>query len=336
MSCASSGTSRGCRSGKIKREIREQTICCLRVRSPSIRRSSPSSSSRSASARTSSPGVNAGQVYVRNYPEGNLGAHLFGFVSEINEEQLKEPTFDGLDPGDRIGATGIEAQYDSVLRGRSGATRVQVDAFGEPRGKELSSVEPKAGESLVLTLDEKIQRAGEDALASYGLPGAFVVMRVDDGAILGMGSNPDLRSEHLHAAGLDQIDRGPRRRRDGAADEPGDPVGLRDGLDVQAGHRDRGPPGGVDHAGGGDQRRRVHHRRHSGVRERRTGFERAGEHDRLAAGVLRRLLLPAGTGARERRPGGPAEVGDQLRLRQRHRHRPPGRGLGSRAHAGAS
>jgi penicillin-binding protein 2 len=139
------------------------------------------------------PGVTADQVYVRDYPEGRLGAHLFGYVSEINEDQLKEPAYDGIDPGDRIGATGLEAQYDSVLRGRNGATRVQVDALGEPRGKELSSVEPKAGDNLVLTLDEKIQRAGEQALLDWGggLPGAFAVMNVDDGSILGMGSYPD-------------------------------------------------------------------------------------------------------------------------------------------------
>lgn len=180
----------GMSMGRIKREIREQTNLLPSSPVTLDQEVKPELVFSLRERQDEFPGVNAGQVYVRNYPEGNLGAHLFGFVSEINEEQLKEPTFDGLDPGDRIGATGIEAQYDSVLRGRSGATRVQVDAFGEPRGKELSSVEPKAGESLVLTLDEKVQRAGEDALASYGLPGAFVVMRVDDGAILGMGSYP--------------------------------------------------------------------------------------------------------------------------------------------------
>ncbi|MBA2523117.1 MAG: penicillin-binding protein 2 [Solirubrobacterales bacterium] len=136
------------------------------------------------------PGITAEQVYVRNYPEGTLGAHLFGFVSEVGPEQLKEPAYDGLDPGDRIGASGLESQYDNVLRGRGGAVRVQVDASGEPRGRELSRVEPQAGDNLVLTLDEKVQRAGEAAISQFGLPAAFVAMKVSDGSILGMGSYP--------------------------------------------------------------------------------------------------------------------------------------------------
>lgn len=136
------------------------------------------------------PGVTAGQVSVRRYPEGALGSHLFGYVAEIGEEQLEEPAYEGLDPGDRIGATGLEAQYDNILRGRNGAIRVQVDAMGEPRGRELSRIEPVPGDNLVLTLDEKVQKAGEAAIGSYGLPGAFVAMDVRDGSILGMGSYP--------------------------------------------------------------------------------------------------------------------------------------------------
>jgi penicillin-binding protein 2 len=136
------------------------------------------------------PGVTASQVYVRDYPKGTLGAHLFGYVSEIGPEQLEEPAYDGLEPGDRIGATGLELQYDPILRGRNGAVRVQVDAEGQPRGQELSRVEPEPGDNLKLTLDAKVQSAGESALAERGLPGAFVAMDVNDGSVLGMGSAP--------------------------------------------------------------------------------------------------------------------------------------------------
>ena len=136
------------------------------------------------------PGVTASQVYVREYPNGTLGAQLFGYVSEIGPDQLKEPAYEGLEPGDRIGATGLESQYDPILRGRNGAIRVQVDASGKPSGRELSRIEPEAGDNLKLTLDEKVQATGESALASSGLPGAFVAMNVRDGSILGMGSAP--------------------------------------------------------------------------------------------------------------------------------------------------
>jgi penicillin-binding protein 2 len=136
------------------------------------------------------PGVTASQQYVRDYPDGTLGAHMFGFVSEIGPDQLDEPAYEGLEPGDRIGATGLESQYDSLLRGKNGEVKVPVDAFGNPSGKEISRVEPKVGDNLKLTIDAKVQKAGEAALASYGLPGAFVAMDARDGEILGMGSSP--------------------------------------------------------------------------------------------------------------------------------------------------
>ena len=136
------------------------------------------------------PGVSAEEVSVREYPNGALAAHLFGFVSEVNQEQLEEPQFEGLDPGDRIGATGVEAQYDSALRGRNGAIEVQVDAFGRPRGRQLSEVPPETGNNLVLTIDKKLQAAGEAAIAGFGKPAAFVAINPNDGAILAMGSYP--------------------------------------------------------------------------------------------------------------------------------------------------
>lgn len=175
---------------KIKKEIREQTRV-LPASPVTLDQKVPFDLVAYLRERQDQfPGVTAGQVSVRKYPEGTLGAHLFGYVAEIGPEQLKEPAFKGLDPGDRIGATGLEAQYDNILRGRNGAVRVQVDAMGEPRGRELSRIEPVPGENLVLTLDEKVQKAGEAAIGSFGLPGAFVAMDAKDGSILGMGSTP--------------------------------------------------------------------------------------------------------------------------------------------------
>jgi penicillin-binding protein 2 len=178
--------------GKIKREIKEQTT--LLPASPVTLEQKVDKDLVYALRERQDrfPGVSAEQIYVRDYPFGSLAAHLFGYVSEINPDQLKEQVYDGLEPGDRIGAAGLESQYDSVLRGRNGAIRVQVDASGEPRGRELSRVNPVSGDNLKLTLDAKIQAAGEQALLAEGggKPGAFVVMKVDDGSILGMGSYP--------------------------------------------------------------------------------------------------------------------------------------------------
>src|SRR5215212_1141137 len=137
------------------------------------------------------PGVTVERVYVRGYPHGTLAAHILGYVREVSQQQLNEPSYEGLEPGDDVGQAGVEDTYDSVLRGVNGVTKVQVDATGQPTGHRLSYQPPKAGNDLRLTIDQGVQQAGEQALASFGgLPGAFVAMNVHNGQILGLGSYP--------------------------------------------------------------------------------------------------------------------------------------------------
>ena len=88
------------------------------------------------------PGVTVQRVYVRNYPHGRLAAQIYGYVREVTEKQLKEPRYQGLQPGDQVGQSGIENTYDNVLRGTNGMTRVQVDAAGNPTGHILNQASP--------------------------------------------------------------------------------------------------------------------------------------------------------------------------------------------------
>ncbi len=137
------------------------------------------------------PGVGVQRVFVRRYPHGTLAAHILGSVNEINEEQLKEPRFRGLQPGDEIGQEGVEDTYDRFLRGQPGLKKIQVDAFGQPTRKgQLVSTPPVPGDNLKLSIDSAVQEAGEAALAARGLPGGFVTMNVHSGEILGLGSFP--------------------------------------------------------------------------------------------------------------------------------------------------
>ena len=136
------------------------------------------------------PGVTIQRVYVRNYPDGTLGAQIYGYVREITEQQLHEPRYQGLIPGDQVGQSGIENTYDNVLRGTNGLTRVQVDAAGQPTGGVLSETQPRPGDNLLLSIDTPVQKAGEAAINSFAHPGAFVAMNVHDGEILGLGSSP--------------------------------------------------------------------------------------------------------------------------------------------------
>ena len=137
------------------------------------------------------PGVAVQRVFVRHYPEGSRAAHVLGSVGEVSEEDLKEPEYKGLEPGDEIGQGGVEYTYDSFLRGQPGLTRIQVNALGQPTpGGQLVSTPPTPGRNLKLTIDSDVQAAGEEALAARGLPGGFISMNIDTGQILGLGSFP--------------------------------------------------------------------------------------------------------------------------------------------------
>lgn len=137
------------------------------------------------------PGVETQRVFVRDYPNGSMAAHILGNVGEISEDQLKEPRFRGLQPGDEIGQDGVEDTYDRFLRGQPGLTRIQVDAFGEPTPNgRLVAKPPTPGNSLKLSIDGDVQEAGEAAMSERGLPGGFITMDVHTGEILGLGSYP--------------------------------------------------------------------------------------------------------------------------------------------------
>jgi penicillin-binding protein 2 len=137
------------------------------------------------------PGVQVQRVFVRDYPDGSRAAHVLGSVGEVSEEELKQAPYKGLEAGDEVGKGGVEYTYDRYLRGQPGLTKIQVNALGQPTpGGQLVSEPPSPGDNLKLTLDPEVQSAGESALASRGLPGAFVTMNVHNGQLLGLGSFP--------------------------------------------------------------------------------------------------------------------------------------------------
>jgi penicillin-binding protein 2 len=140
--------------------------------------------------RAKFPGVSVDRIYVRRYPQGTLASHILGYVREVNEDQLDDPRFQSLEPGDGVGQAGVESTYDSLIRGINGSTRVQVDARGRPTGGRLSVRQPKAGNDLRLTIDSDLQEVGESELANKGLPGAFAALDVRTGEVLALGSYP--------------------------------------------------------------------------------------------------------------------------------------------------
>lgn len=151
--------------------------------------------------KASFPGVEVQKNYLRDYPDGDLAAQLLGYTGEISEQQLKESRFRGYSPGDVIGQSGVEYTYDRWLRGRDGALKVEVDAFGRPKTQVPGGRLPQPGDSLVLTIDQRVQRAAENAVR-YGIDlahassnwranaGAAVVMDPRNGELLAMASYP--------------------------------------------------------------------------------------------------------------------------------------------------
>ncbi|MGH3043117.1 MAG: penicillin-binding transpeptidase domain-containing protein, partial [Gaiellaceae bacterium] len=151
--------------------------------------------------QTEFPGVQITETYLRRYEKGTIAAQILGYESEITAEQLAKRTGGTLAAGDRIGQTGIEAAYDSYLRGQPGLGRVYVDALGRVTSERQFSQMPESGDSLRLTIDDELQRTAEDAL-DFGVRlahdngewaangGALVAMDVRTGEILALASNP--------------------------------------------------------------------------------------------------------------------------------------------------
>ena len=137
------------------------------------------------------PGVTVEKVFVRSYPGETEAAQILGHTGEVSEKELEEGPYKGFEPGEVVGKEGLEYSYNGVLSGTPGLSRYSVNAMGEPTpGGKLTSTPPRPGDSLKLTINPAVQKAGEAALAERGLPGAFVSMNIHTGQILGMGSYP--------------------------------------------------------------------------------------------------------------------------------------------------
>jgi len=133
-------------------------------------------------------GVNLTVRPVRRYVYGALGSHFLGYVGvpdKIDEEDAAN--FNYYQP-DTEGKAQIELQLDADLRGTPGARILQRNAKGKIEG-EARREDPKQGNSVVLTIDSRIQHIAEQALRAVGR-GAAVVVDPNNGDVLAMASVP--------------------------------------------------------------------------------------------------------------------------------------------------
>lgn len=133
------------------------------------------------------PGVRLEAEAVRNYPNGDLAAHLLGYTGELTDQQLKKRRDEGYRLGDVIGQVGAEAVFEPTLKGSWGGQQVEVDSAGRVV-RILGNKPAISGQDIQLTLDIDLQKAAEAALGNR--KGAIVAMDPRNGAILAMVSRP--------------------------------------------------------------------------------------------------------------------------------------------------
>src|SRR5712675_1992634 len=133
------------------------------------------------------PELDTIMAHRRLYPRNGFMAHLIGYVGEVTEDMLNQPQFELYSPGDVVGVSGVERQYNTALMGTNGARRALVNSHGREVGL-LEQTDAIPGKPLKLTLDIDLQIAAEEALE--GKNGAIVAMDPRTGEILAMVSRP--------------------------------------------------------------------------------------------------------------------------------------------------
>ena len=113
------------------------------------------------------PGVDVKARLFRNYPLGDVGSHLLGYIGRINQAEKKaQEDWDDADQGnykgtEYIGKLGLEQSYEKVLHGTAGFEEVETSAGGRAV-RRLNSHPPTPGDKLVLSIDIKLQALVED------------------------------------------------------------------------------------------------------------------------------------------------------------------------------
>lgn len=133
------------------------------------------------------PELDTIMAHRRLYPRNGFMAHLIGYVGEVSEQMLNQARWELYNPGDVVGKSGVELQYNQVLMGKNGSRQVLVNSKGKEVG-ELDEKPAVPGHNLKLTLDIDLQIAAEEAMGDKN--GAMIAMDPHTGEILAMVSRP--------------------------------------------------------------------------------------------------------------------------------------------------
>ena len=141
------------------------------------------------------PGVEVAVEARRQYTDGPLMSQILGYTGPVSGEQLLDLKVDGYLPDDLIGKVGLEAEYETQLRGTYGSESVERDASGRKTQVLQTISEPQPGDSLTLTIDTTEQRNAQKAMLwamkTVGIKrGVVIAMNPQTGEILAMVSLP--------------------------------------------------------------------------------------------------------------------------------------------------
>jgi penicillin-binding protein 2 len=135
------------------------------------------------------PGVTWHSKPVRDYRFKGSLTHVIGYVGDITPQELQVLYNQGYEPNSTIGKSGIEKEYDRLLRGKSGREFRTVDAHGRLiKDARIRDIPPINGKNIVLTIDRHIQTLAEKALGPR--MGSVVILKPATGAVLALVSYP--------------------------------------------------------------------------------------------------------------------------------------------------
>ncbi len=131
---------------------------------------------------------------LRNYPEGEIFAHVLGYISEVTLDELSKDKSFKFKVGDRIGRAGVEQTYEEVFRGIDGGEVIEVDAQGK-LSRILRQTPPISGQNLILSIDKDLQKITYENLRKVLVQtnsccGVVVVQEVKTGEVLALVSYP--------------------------------------------------------------------------------------------------------------------------------------------------
>jgi len=148
-------------------------------------------------------GVEVATGIRRTNVHGEIGSHLLGYISEVDADELPRVNKNAKRPynqGDSIGKSGLEMQWENVLRGVDGVEFVEVDAFGRKKlindrsgVQSIYEIPPKPaepGKNIVLTIDEDLQDAAAESFIKDNKTGSVVALDPNNGEVLAMLSWP--------------------------------------------------------------------------------------------------------------------------------------------------